>query len=76
MGFTYYIDHLTLKMGRTQKLAKRGVYPLWVSFDLDNRLVCMSRPTGSPKDPWTITQENRQNKGFTCFKACLTLKIG
>ncbi|KAG5572582.1 hypothetical protein H5410_062348 [Solanum commersonii] len=30
----------------------------------------------SPKYPWTIAHENRQNKGLSCFGARLTLKMG
>ncbi|KAG5576426.1 hypothetical protein H5410_056560 [Solanum commersonii] len=30
----------------------------------------------SPKDSWTITQEIRQNEGFTCYGIYLTMKMG
>ncbi|KAG5593520.1 hypothetical protein H5410_044034, partial [Solanum commersonii] len=51
----------------TQKLVKWGVYQLRGSFGFDN---------GPFWSPWTIAYENRQNGRFTCFRACLTFKVG
>ena len=68
------------------KIGKRGVYLLWVSFDLENGpfwpsgplgsigkvftdiqvkfLQKLGRNFGSPKNTWTIAQENRQKWGI------------
>ncbi|KAG5576298.1 hypothetical protein H5410_056432 [Solanum commersonii] len=68
---------------RKQKLAKPRSYPLRGLFDLENGSVCPSGPidsiakkSGSPKDPWTIAHDNRQNGGFTRSGDHLTLKMG
>ncbi|KAG5598146.1 hypothetical protein H5410_039378 [Solanum commersonii] len=34
------------------------------------------RNSGSAINPWIIAHENRQNGGFTCSEARLTLKMG
>ncbi|KAG5576380.1 hypothetical protein H5410_056514 [Solanum commersonii] len=46
-GFTCSGDHLTMKINRTQKLTKRGIYLLRGSFDLENGPICPSRPTSA-----------------------------
>ncbi|KAG5611835.1 hypothetical protein H5410_023116 [Solanum commersonii] len=68
----------------TRKLVKLGVYLLWGLFDFKNGSFWPWWPSGSITkvltdiyvNSWTIAHKNRQNGGFTCIGACLTLKMG